>query len=240
MFLFKNKQITIDAFTVNSGIHRHFSPSKATDYLPDWWKALPKYVTIHKHDLHIDYATMKQCDGFIEQYKSSFIVPLWADLVIRTYDDGSWQYMFSTEDTPSIQQHKDYMTQGVSEFNDFIQLKLPTPWLFVEKNGVKFQLQEPFWNRLHLMNSIRTAPGVLNFKDQNAVVNVFLARKQDSEMHMHSGDPLLMFTPLSDADVKIRSHVVDEKEWKKIHDKTMYVSSFAGFYRKNKQRCPFS
>jgi hypothetical protein len=239
MFIFKSEPITIDAFTLNSGVERHFSPSKAVDYIPQWWKYLPKFTTVEQHDMHVEYATMKQCDGFIEQYKNSFIVPLWADLVIKTYSDGSWRYMFSTEDTPSLQEHKEYMTHGVEELGKFIQLKLPTPWLFVEKYGVKFQLQEPFWNRLHLINSIRTAPGVLNFKHQNAVVNVFLALKQNNEIHLSSGDPLLMFTPLSEKNVNIKTHLIDEGEWKRIHDKTMYVSSFSGFYKKNKLRCPF-
>jgi hypothetical protein len=239
MIFIKPKQIIIDAFTINSGIHNYFSPSKATDFLPQWWKNLPKSIAINKHDMTVDYATMKQCDGFIEQYKNSFIVPLWSDLIIKTYNDGRWQYMFSTEDTPSMQEHREYMTRDVTEFNNIIQLKLPTPWLFVEKTGVKFQLHEPFWNRIHKLNEIRTAPGILNFKDQNAVVNVFLAEKINKEIHMNSGDPLLMFTPLSDKNIKIKSHVVDEGEWKRIHDKTMYVSSFSGFYKKNKIRCPF-
>lgn len=239
MFLFKSKPIVVDAFTKNAGIYEYFQPASAMNFVPTWWKNLPKNIDVVRHGISIPHATMKQCDGFIEQYKNSFIVPLWADLAIETREDGYWSYVFSTEDTPNINEHQEHMTRDVDAFKHLIQLKLTTPWLFTEKDGVKFQLMEPFWNRIERTDTLHTAPGILNFKDQNAVVNVFLSQKQNQTIRMQSGDPLLQYVPLSDRKVVVKSHLVDDTEWKRIHDRKMYVSSFSGVYRKNKKRCPF-
>lgn len=239
MFLFKKSKIFVDAFTTNAGIYEHSRPSEAVEFLPQWWKDLPKRIDVQQYGIDVPLATMKMCEGFIDQYKHSFIVPLWSDLIIKTFETGQWTHVFSTPDTPSIEEHIAFMTRDVSAFNKLIQLKLMTPWLLVEKEGINFQLTDPVWNRL-TMPTIHTAPGILNFKYQNALVNVFLAEKRDATMTFHEGDPLLSLTPMTEKEVVFNYHLVSAEEYKRISDRTMYRSSFSGFHRKNKRRCPFS
>jgi hypothetical protein len=78
------KPVVIDCYTDNPHAFEYAKPSKATEFLPKWWKSLPK-------DGH---ANMSRCAGFIDLYRKSYVLPMWSDFDVWFNPDGSynWQY----------------------------------------------------------------------------------------------------------------------------------------------------
>ena len=111
IFFFKRSTITVDCFTSRKDVY-DFSPvDYSNKFYPEWWKKLDKQV----YNSFYPEATMKTCEGFIQNYQTGFIVPLWSDLSVRlgstNSTDYNWQYAdeISVARIHSVQQRGTYL-----------------------------------------------------------------------------------------------------------------------------------
>lgn len=244
MFFFKKKKIVIDAFTKISGIQELHPIVPASKFLPDWWKNLPSsYNAQDNNTIVVQRPTLKRCDGFTQYYKTGFIIPMWIDVAIKTTANGQWAYRLASNDTETIIDSHSRNEFG-NEFDDLLHLKLHSPWLLSEKTGCQFHFASPFWNNIKTLRNFYTPPGIVNYHHQSSTHINLLFPKEDNQITIAAGTPMVHIVPLTDRTVEVRCHVVSEKEHNQIYLKN-YLGSFLGSYKKNKKsrnenkRCPF-
>ena len=215
--LFSN--VTVDAFTFEHNICEFFPIRESIHYVPLWWKNLPKERIVAETDQRfpVPYpqSTMKRCTGFTDLYKKSFTMPLWADVVISSNDQGEFGYKSSWNDF-KIESHDRH--QYGPMFDNFIHLKILSTWLLKEKTGVKFYFTDPMWNNPESMNHFFIAEGMMDYKYQCAThVNAFI-NKTNANLMLKAGDPLIRIIPMTEKKVKVKCHTVTTEEHKKIWD----------------------
>lgn len=241
MFFFKKSKITVDAFTNSSAVLDFFPIAKSSNFLPKWYKSLPNFYSSKiGHDIDINLPTMKSCDGFRSLYSKGFIIPLWADLILKTYKNNSWEYQ-SSDKILTVTSHDS--DQFGSEFNEFQHIKIMSPWILKEKSNVKFLLSNPVFNTLSKYKDVNILPGILDFTFQNnSHVNIFIQKNQ--QIKLDAGTPIAQFIPLTDRKIDLKLHLLDDQEYSKLHDHTNYGLSFMNRYKKKKlfknaKKCPF-
>lgn len=240
MFFFKRKKVVVDAFTYNSAVHQ-FSPIvKSTNFLPDWWKNLPStYNAVSHNGIMSSQGTLKRCDGFTEMYRNTFMIPLWSDLIIETFDNANFSWLFSASAGTEIVSHS--RDQYGDAFNKFIHLKIGVPWALKEKTGVNFYVSQPIWNHITSLSDIVIPSGIINFKDQcTANVNMFVPVKNNRfEIACHT--PLATLVPMTEQDVEIKCHLIDYTEFQKIDNISAFNLKFKGGYKLKQKiaQCPF-
>jgi len=230
--IIKNKPIVVDCFTANPAIHEFFPIELATSFYPAWWKNLESSLkSKSEYGIVLPAPTIKRCDGIIELYKKGFVIPLWSDLIIETTSAGEFRYQYSSlENFPIVNHSRGGMGPA---FDNFIHMKIQSPWIFEEKTGVQFLWQQPSWNLFEYLNDLHILPGVINYKDQGGTHINSLLSKKNNRLELSSSQPLVHITPISDRKIVVKNHLVGEVEW---HQKSMrytYVSSFLGRYKKN-------
>lgn len=215
MFFFKRKKIHLDCFTQFGVIANNCPIEKTSEFIPDWWKGLPKVIkSISNFGVEIENPTMRSCMGFAELYRLGVTIPLWSDLNIRASNDN-YSYQFKLPNS-SISEHPP--EQSGSTFKDFIHLKISNNWFFKEKTGVDFLLTENPWEKLLNYPKMQIMSGVLNFNYQHTCnINAFLSKEnQPYQYNLTAGMPLAQLVPLSDKQVEPHIHVISDVEYTNI------------------------
>jgi hypothetical protein len=232
-FFFRKKKIIIDAFTNVTGVYEYFPLQAAKSFVPEWWKRIPGYLELpNSVGIKIKTPTMKTCSGFIDLYSQGFIMPLWADLVFETKSSGEYAYQFSN---PESAMNNHMSSQFGNQLGNLIHLKIISPWYLKEKSGIKFLLTQPTWNHIKDLNDITIPPGIVNFQSQVVSnVNMFVPAK-DARYEIKNNTPLMHIIPLTDDSIEIKHHLVDDKEFNRLHDSLEYHSTFLGKMSNNKK-----
>lgn len=255
LFIFKEKKLVVDAFTTHRALYDLFPPKPSVNFLPDWWKALsPTETVIGEYGVERKFSTMKKCEGFIDLYKSGFMIPMWADLIIR-HSENNYTYEYSNgglidpfgEDVQKLSEHA--RLQMGYNFQNYHHAKISVPWLFTEKTGVKFHLVSPIWSNSDKWKNVVIVPGSfhLNFVHRPNV-NCFLL-KEKATSTFNCGDPLIQIIPQSEKELDLRVHLVSAQEYGYINSNHGYVMSFINKYKNLKKftkknssglsKCPF-
>jgi hypothetical protein len=234
--IIKRKTITLDCFTSNPAIVEHFPIVKANKCYPEWWKNLESHFVAENSQSGIshDTPTLKRCDALLSLYSKGFCIPMWSDLIIETNSQGEYRYQYSADELNPIVSHSE--RQLGSGFNNMQHLKMLSPWIIGEKTGVDFYFAGAQWNLINNMFKINIVPGVVNFRDQMSThVNMFLDKKAN-RIEFTAGKPLVHVMPLSEYNIKIKNHLVTEKEFENKMLRYSFLSSFMGRYKKNAKR----
>jgi hypothetical protein len=250
MFLFKKKEIVVDCFTYEPLIHDACKISPAKKFLPDWYKKLPtsfSKIVPNSLGIEVEQSTIRRCPGVNNLFGSGFMIPLWSDLKIKS-TETEWKHVFSFEpDGTGIESHP--KTQYGPVFDLYFHLKIQSPWMFKEKTGVHFTWLQPTWNLVNHMQELVIVPAVTEFKYQNATnINLFIP-KNDNEIFIKAGTPLVHLIPLSEDQIIIKNHLVSRDEYVKIAHSRGPALTFTNKYRnikniiqreeKEQKKCPF-
>jgi len=166
---------------------------------------------------------MKHCRGLTELFKNSFVIPSWGgfafDLSDSEQKQSSWKANFklagmggSPSDTaPQVGNH------GKAQYgdlvpDDYVHYKISSPWYLKCNRETQFMLSDPYWNKKD-PNAFNVLPGLLDFKYQDSTnINVMLQyTHQPRKVQIEVGDVLAMITPLTEDDVILNHHLVEEK-----------------------------
>jgi hypothetical protein len=229
----RRKKIVVDAFTDHPGAFEFFPIQKAAKFLPEWWKRLPSNREANfGPGLDVKVTTIKRCEGIIGQYKSGFIIPLWAELALAVDGEGGYSFLWSNPWTKndSITQHTQGDFAGYSPGH--IHIKIASPWLLQEKTGVQFMWTQPSWNLIDNLFNFNVLPGVLEYKQNRAThINMYL-KDQKARFNLQAGTPLAHVIPMSDKDVEIRPQLLNELDFEVIRKRSGFIASFYGNHRR--------
>jgi hypothetical protein len=250
MILFKRKKVVIDAFTRSVGVYEFAKPDFSRNFFPDWWKSMRSKYPIHNVESGVETyeSTLKRCDGLLDLHKNTISIPLWSDLQITTNSEGRYTWQYATPVGTGMHTHPSQQMDGV--FDDYTHVKIETPWLFFEKTGVNFYFTEPVWSMKDKWQDLVIPPAVINFKYQDTTnVNCFF-RKKDATHQFKFGEPIATIVPMTEHEVDIRHHLVDEKEYRRLHEAHLYAPKWNGSYKlrkrlwqekeQNQKKCPIT
>ena len=228
-----NRSITLDCYTTDPQVYEHAKIQKAGSFIPDWWKSLPKGAP---------FSTMRQCEGFTELYKKSFVLPLWSDFDVSIDGDHfHWQYADNLSTAENHTKHQ--FGEWVSE-DSILQLKLNSPWRLRCDKEVFFQWSDVTWDKDRVFK-YTTPTAIVEYKYQHAAnVNLLFNKERVQELRLHHGTPLVFITPITEDKVVLKHHLVSASEMQEIDTPhpSMYVGRYAAakkHAKKKESKCPF-
>jgi hypothetical protein len=244
-FIFRRKPIHIDCLTSNQTAYEYASIDHASNFIPDWWKKLPKS---YDHPSGVgSTATMKSCAGFVDLYSKGLIIPLWSDLII-VIEGTEYKWRFADAKSQIIMHDSQQSGTFLNDIKCF-HLKLVAPWEFFCKEDIPWHFSQPVWND-YASRDYCTPSGIVEYKNQHTVAiqtlirhPIFIPKKEIIINHRH---PMAHIVPLSERPIKIHTHLVSESEIKQVSDTTFSFRS--GYYKAkkinedknpNKLKCPF-
>lgn len=243
-FWFRTKQITVDCFTASKTAYNLYPIKPAIKFIPDWWRSMPnKHITKEFNPalagVEVPIPTLKNCPGVIDLYKKGFIVPLWADLVVKNTPDKVLVDFVDNSGLPT--EHPRY--QYDPAFQDYNHFKINSPWCVVERTGVEWIELPCTWNLLPLKATFHVLHGVLKFNIQHDTnINIFVAKANNDLVHLKGGVPVAHWVPLSDRNIKLKLHQLGEQEFydrfKFSRSRTRTIGSYREMVAKFGS-CPF-
>lgn len=243
LFIFRKKPLEITLFTASESAFKFSRPQKATHFIPEWWKNLPKKM--HRDDqepktVSTLMRTMKTCPGFIDLYSKGFMQPMWSDLSVQIEPDGGYRYQYA-DSASAAQDHSIHQMAG-SHFNhSHNHLKLTSPWVAKENTDAKFLVCAPVWNGFGA-DDVCVVPGVAGYKVPLELnVNMFFRRHAETKIYdLEFGQPIAHFIPLSDRPLKLNYELVSvgQKD-KMIRHGGMYLF-FENRNKKAVKLCPYA
>ena len=193
----KKEKLKIEWFTEVAGLPKVESVVPAIKAIPDWVKKIPMHSmetnnpNQNPHRLH---GTIKQCPGFIDLYKQSYVIPMWCDLKIKASRKGMHSKFSDTMYEMSIhppEQLTDHLPPDRKD--DYIWIaKTLTPWR---------ARTSPGWGMLQLPMQYEYNPdffaamGIVH-TDHFHELNIQLYIKHDREFIITKGTPIAMYVPI--------------------------------------------
>jgi hypothetical protein len=237
MFFFcKRQTLSVTLFTDNQVAFDFARPEKATKFFPEWWKQTPK--TFFYDDAVSPTPTIKMCPGISDLYVNSIIQPLWSDFNIKINPDRSWKYQFSNLESKASN-HGDKQL-GHNKFNqEYVNIKLLSPWVGQEKTNIKFLLTSPFWNEFGFDN-ILIPPGVIKLKAAMEInINMFFKRHAEPALYeLPFGQPLVQIIPITEKNIVYKYEMITTQELKKIQKQGRLGMFFINRWRRAANLCP--
>jgi hypothetical protein len=214
-------KIYLDCFTDVEELPKFFPIKHASEMMPPFWKTLPTTMPY----MGPARGTMKTCPGVSSLYRTGFILQNWHDIWYST-EGGEVQW----QPQPAAESHN--KMQWGEAFKNHHHLKLVSPWRIKEKTGVKFMFTNTFWHNEDFKPVV--VNGIVDYKYQHtSSVNMLIPKNIfPKSQTIPAGTPLAQVVPLSDKDVVIKMHVVDEAELKKLSN---WIWTFNGHYFKRKK-----
>lgn len=240
IFFFKKSKIVVDAFTLNDVILNHYPIAPAIKNVPEWWKAVPAELPRDPMWPLVGKNSMKKCVGFVEEYKRSYILPLWTDVTVemqRSQRGLESRYMcadgLSTMETHDNSQFRGYVNPDLYQ-----HYKLRVPWIIYSKSDIFWNYNQASWHHGDWLGTLNILPGQIDFKYNHiAHINMLLKISDTgrTSMMLPAGLPMVMLSPRTEKEVDMRLHSVTMQEFNRM----LYMPKFTGLYKENKSRCPF-
>jgi len=231
-FLRKKKIINVDAFTNNPAVFEHHSIKSSLKFIPAPLKDMTSvYNKSLSNGISVPQSTIKSCPGIVDIFSIGYTIPLWSDCILET-SENEWKYAFA-DGHSTIVSH-DYM-QLPNKWQNLFHLKFISPWLIQEKTGIKWLWIKNSWNDLD-NTGLPIQPGIVEYKHQHSThINILLNRFV-KKYELTAGTPLIQLLPVTELNVNVQCHCIDNKEFEKIRLKNSQTF-FTNNYRKQKKLC---
>ena len=239
--IFKRREIVLDCITNAAHAYDYAPIRRASKFLPSWWMDLPPNPKI-EGDLFTPL-NMRGCPGFSDLYSVGVMMPMWSDLRIDLAPNGEYRYQYS-DSISSAEAHGEEQRGRFAEGGKYSHIKLAAPWLFKTKDDIGWLMLPAFYNNEDPAQYL-TCLGALNFVYQHAVnVNLLMPLSPDRKLiEFKHGSPLAHLVPLTDKKIKIRNHLVDESEWRRLsgkHRRISFSRNYHAIKKVKKDGCPFA
>lgn len=220
----RDKDIILDCYTYLPYVYETAKINYAYKYIPDWWKNTPKFTT------ETNEASIKNCLGIKEYYKTGIVIPAWFGLQLKIYplnhpEGITYSYKSSTE-------HFKDISHSTSQFPLFagknkINFKIESPWLIKCNELINFTWTHPLYNLSHATDkNFDLMPAVINFRHQyDSNINYIITQENDVEktIEIEPLSPLVIMHPMSNKRISFRYHLVTKEEWNHHNNLHYYI-----------------
>jgi len=196
-----NKKITLDCFTCCPTVYEHFKFKKGEEAFPAWSKD-----------------ELKENEDFKKLY-DNITIPIWTDLTVDVDTYGNVKYELAEYGEYKFKL-KNYAPDKYHEliFSNVILLKLTSPWLLKEKNNIRFTLVPLLWNYVKQVDKFWFLNKSLSFKKPLFLDIDFLVSIKQNYQGIEKGTSIMQLIPLTEKEVNIQHHLVDEKEINRLNE----------------------
>ena len=228
----KNKPLVLRFVTCDRDAFAFAKPDKATKFFPNWWKELAKN---HKNHEERD---MTYCNGFVDLYKKSIIIPAWSHFKTTIgYDFYEWNFIDGRSEAV---EHAPFQRGSFLPESEYQHLKLVSPWIMECDEDVFVSWQEPMYSQT--ISGMKVMTGLTQPKYMSAInINIMFKKEQETQQYEFDlGYPLVQLLPLTEREFKIEHLLVTKEEYDARHP-LKYHSKFAQHNKTIKalQQCPF-
>jgi len=230
-FFIKPSVIHLDCFTQDVRVHKFYPIAPSAQFLPEWWRKLPKTYTNKK--IWWGTPTIKSCPGFTEYYKNSITIPLWCDLIIDIAAQGQgFRWQFADEQTSAVVHDEEQYTDFI-DTRKYSHFKITSPWCFKTKKSVKWAWNFPIWNH-RAFDSLAILPAVIDYRyNYTTNINIIINKSIEQLISLNAGIPLVNLIPMSDKRVEIHNHIVSKDEYEVLNSCENVNAHFFNRHRKN-------
>jgi hypothetical protein len=238
---FKRKKIVLDAFTSYSSAYKNSPLTDIKRSMPEEFKKLPAtYDAVLGENLTTKFSTLKGCIGATNLFTTGFQLPLWCDVEYCVNEDGS--YTWSSAGEFNSNEH-DMKQVWDTFYPEHVHIKMISPWRLRETTGVKFAWFGADWHDTENRGDIKILPAILDYKYQSGT-HINMMVKRGCKWSGHASMPMVHIVPLTEKEVVLKTHLVDQSELNKMFPKTnRFRKSYIHNKRmmtENERKCPFS
>jgi hypothetical protein len=217
--IFKKKsKITLDCFCALDYAYDYTPIDHGYKFFPEWWRDTPADTNNGKT------LTIKNCIGVIEFYKKAVVIPSWFEMDLKIYTEHDLEKRYYSYES-SNQQTVDDQSHHQSQFDKFSlsnghNMKLTSPWHFRTKESLQWTWTQPTWNMRNNLENLILLPAVVNYKYQHSTnINFFIiTQSQEKNAYISPNTPLVVLHPMTEKEIEIKNHLVDEKEFKRLQN----------------------
>ncbi len=212
-------------------------PVKASKFIPDWWKKIPKNLKFNEIDFK---GTVRNCPALPDFWQEGYVIRLWCDLYINIEEDGKFNWRTPDERFTFEHHPKEQYAKWLPEHEDVkVVLKPDCPWRIKTDSGYSV-MQLPLYYDFNPI--FQTLPGVV-WTDTHHQINQQLIFKKAGSYLIPRGTPLAVYIPYKRTkyNMKITNFNEESKKLENIFN-TRIRGKFKGAYRerqKEMKKCPF-
>ena len=212
-------------------------PQPASKFVPQWWKQMPK------QDPFPAIQTVKVCPSFPDYFSQGFVVPMWADVMLK-YDkhtsEWNWIAGLPSPTNPfSIETHLnaqfiDYIKPSIQGVEGNFIFKFNSPWSLKTPKGYSV-LQLPMF--YHFNKEFSVLPGVIHTDFHTTINQQVVYHGTENEIFIKRGTPLVHYIPFERKKYGLKVRVTNLED-KKRDDETVLsrISKFLGSGAYNSDR----
>lgn len=213
---------TIEFYSKVPGLPDLYPILPAKDSMPKWTRAAREsYINKKKSSLErINH--VYQCPGIFDLYNYGFIIPMWHDVIITTYNNpDQFSWTIPTTDLTEFDRETSIIENQANGIGSIIPikpwslqslLKINTPWNVIAPKGVKFLvIPIAYPDSFEFESAIGILdPGISNQINIQAYYNV-----PKGDVLIKAGTPLAQIIPLSPEKFKITCRDINniDKLW---------------------------
>jgi hypothetical protein len=246
MFLFRRNKVVVDCFTSNSAVFELSKIDYAHKYSPQGWKSLPAVIEAKANldpesSVILPIPTIKKCPGLSSLFTTGFILPSWTDMTIEVKANGKFS-VFDPGKAQRAEQHPEWLWWN-GLYEGYTHIKFKSPWFIKEKSGINFLWHECDWHNTERISDFHVLSGIVDYRAQHQTnINVFM--KKNSIVKIKVGDPLVHIVPLTDKEIELRHHLINDSDDEQIikAPRILWFGQHRALLQakqNNESKCPF-
>ena len=170
-------------------------PVPSNKRIPSWWREVPK------PGRYPEVQNVKVCPSFPDYFSQGYIIPMWADTVIRhDKNTGNWEWLSGrpAESNPfniSIHSNKqmlDYVSPTFTGSEASIIFKFDCPWRVITPKGYSVLQLPMFYN---FKNDFSVMPGIIDTDRHHEINQQVLYHGNGEEVFIERGTPIAQYIP---------------------------------------------
>jgi hypothetical protein len=212
-------------------------PYPASSNIPAWWKEMPKYCDeLLNKESTLDFyngstnLSPKGCVPMLDAMTSGYIIPMWADVHVKSLSDTEYIPFLSWKiDGQVFQQNTDRakLIPAINGYSNFA-LKFYNQWCISTPKGYSVRINAPEGHDLPFY----PLPAVVDTDKKIFGLPMPVFIKQGFEGIVEAGTPIAKVTPFKRKNWKAEYGFMQDDDIKLIENSTV-KKNMSGYYLKN-------
>ena len=209
-----NKKITLDCFTIFPKVFYQHQIKKSKEFIPEWTN---KIKPIYKDYSGKEKESLITKNYFNDLYKNGFIVPMWTDVTIEVNEFGRMNVDFLQNDYFKFNfETFDFYYYQPEMFSNVIPIKFMSPWILKQNKNIKFNLNPILWNHIKIVDCFWFLNKMFSFEEPKYLNIDCLINVKKGRQGIVEGTPIVQLMPLTEEDIDIKCHLIEEKDLNNI------------------------
>lgn len=213
-------------------------PVPSSSLIPGWWKDMPMFSDENgnkQNSIVIENGknnlTPKKCVPMLDAITSGYIVPLWADVQIRSLSDSEYIPAFFWRVDRAVfeinSSRSRYLTSPIGFMSNTI--KFVNQWMIKTPSGYSSFITHPAgYSDL----PVKTVPAIVDTDTFNSILPIPMWLQEGFEGNIESGTPMFQVLPFKREEWNSKFSFLEDGQLDIIQNKTV-KNKLSGYYINN-------